>query len=107
MSWADYLITGVRYSADRSHITDLEIRPAGGATIGAPEERTRAAVVRMLESGSTFATARMHGRWVRGADVSVVTIGRDKYLRTNRNQVAADNLGELPELASRLDARRW
>jgi len=107
MGWADHVITGVRYSDDRSHITHLETRPAGSAAIGTPEERTRATVVRMIQSGSTFATAYMRGRWVRGADVLVVTIGGEKYLRTDLNEKRADNLGELPELASRLDARRW
>lgn len=108
MRWADYVITAVRYSEDRSHIADLEIRVDQDSTIGAPEELTREAVVRMIEQGYTFVTAYVrNGQWSRGADVSVVTIGRDKYLRTDRNQVRADNLGELPELPSRFDARRW
>ncbi len=107
MRWADYAITAVRYSEDRAHITDLEVRVDQDSTLGGPDELTREAVVRMIEQGYTFVTAYVrNGQWSRGAEVSVVPIGRDKYLRTDRNQVRADNLGELPELAAR-PAASW
>ena len=34
-----------------------------------------------------------NGRWVEGEDVRVVD---DRYLRTDANDIKADNLGELP-----------
>ena len=37
--------------------------------------------------------------WRRGEDVRVVGVRGVKYLRTDRNNVQADNLGALPRLS--------
>jgi Protein of unknown function (DUF3892) len=109
MKWADYVITAVRYAPDRSHIAELEVRVDNGESIGPPGEWARQQVISAIDGGHTFATAYLrNGSWQRGADVQVVTIGRDRFLRTDRNKVRADNLGELPELPPRAQgASRW
>lgn len=109
MRWADYVITAVQHSPDRSCITHLEVRPDNGDTIGAPTVWTRASVIVAIDKGYSFVTAlRRNGNWTRGADVTVVTIGQERYLRTDRNLRREDNLGELPELAAPgVSARRW
>ena len=62
---------------------------------------TRQAIVDHIEAGNTYMTVRIDhasNTWYPGEDVHVVTT-RDgsKYLRTDRNAVPGDNLGNLPE----------
>ncbi|MGB8299220.1 MAG: DUF3892 domain-containing protein [Polyangia bacterium] len=102
MRWADFVITAVRYDPDRSHITELLVRTDNGDTLGAGTEWTRADVVLAIRRGQTFVTAFSTGSsFARGADVRVEMVGNEQFLRTDRNQRRADNLGELPELAQR------
>ena len=97
--WADYLISAVRYNYDGSHIDQVRSHPDNGATVGAGTEVTRAQVVRLLESGSTFVTitwSPTSNSWNRGAEVRVVTISGEKFIRTDRDATKRDNLGQLP-----------
>lgn len=109
MKWADYVITAVRYTPNGSHISDLEVRVDNGETINAGTEWTRQQVIQAIDNRYTFVTAILRdGSWRRGADVHAVTIGRERFLRTDRNQLRADNLGELPELPARaVGLGRW
>jgi Protein of unknown function (DUF3892) len=77
--------------------------------MGAGIEWTRQQVIQAIDNGYTFVTAFWRdGSWRRGAEVHAVTIGRERFLRTDRNQARADNLGELPELPARaVGLGRW
>jgi hypothetical protein len=101
MQWSDFVITAVRH-AQHGGITELEVRPDNGTSIGQGTEWSRAQVIEGIERGTTFVTAFVRdGRWHRGAQVHVVRVGIEKYLRTDRDAIRADNLGALPELPSR------
>lgn len=96
--WADYCISAVRYDDDHDHIIELNVHPDNGDTIGSSSVWTRQQVVSAIGTGSTFVTIiRKDGSWNRGSDVHVVTVNGVKYLRTDGNSTARDNLGSLPE----------
>lgn len=97
--WADYGISSVEYNAQRTHIVKVKVHLDNGDTIGAAEEWSRSQVVSSIEQGKTFTTILKgtDGRWKKGQDVHIVTVKGAKYIRTDQNQTAADNLENLPE----------
>lgn len=96
--WADYGICRVKYNHGHTAIVEVEVRADNGASIGEPQRFARQSVVDAIERGITFVTIYARdGQWTRGDDVRVVRVGMEKYLRTDRNSVRADNLGSLPE----------
>ena len=51
-----------------------------------------------IRKGNRWITIVQDGAsWRQGADIHVVTVNGREYLRTDRNEVEEDNLGELPE----------
>lgn len=97
--WADYVITGVRYNASHSSISEVEVRADNGETIGAPRLVTRQQMISAIVGGESAVTAfRRDTKWHKGEDVRVATINGVRYLRTDRNSTSADNLGNLPEV---------
>jgi hypothetical protein len=58
---------------------------------------TRAAIIEHIEQGNTYMTIEIKdGIWHKGAEVHVVRTAHGKYLRTDRNSIARDNLDNLP-----------
>ena len=95
--WADYCISAVRYSYDDTHIDKVRVHADNGETIGAEVEHARTQVVSAIERGETFVTIyKSNGRWKKGEDVHIIVVNRVKYIRTDTNHKAADNLGNLP-----------
>ncbi len=94
MNW----ITGVKYNGG-STIAEVEVRVDDGSVMGTPTRASRQQVVAAIDHGSSYTTAfQQAGKWVRGEDVRVVTVGYQRFLRTDRNAVSADNLGSLPQV---------
>jgi molybdopterin biosynthesis enzyme len=97
-TWADYGISKVKYNDERTHIVKVEVREDKGETIGSPTEWYRSQVVAAIERGTSFVTILFRdGKWQKGQDVHIVTVNSVKYIRTDQNQRAADNLENLPE----------
>lgn len=95
--WADYCISAVRYNSTGAHIEKVEVRVDNGDTIGTPTEASKNDVVTSIESGKTFVTITKNGTsWNEGEDVRVINVNNNKYLRTDRDNTPADNLGSLP-----------
>lgn len=96
---ADYYITNVRYNTEHTHIVKVKLHPDNSGTVGSEYEWTRTDVVNTLQNGKTFITVVKNGtnQWTKGEDVRVVTINGTKYIRTDANSKASDNLGNLPE----------
>jgi hypothetical protein len=96
--WADYGISEVRYNQEKTHIVRVKVHVDKGDTIGSPQEWTRSEVVTALERGKTFVTILKgsDGKWRKGQDVHIVTVNGVKYIRTDKNQRASDNLENLP-----------
>ena len=96
--WADYGISRVKYNPGHTAIIEVEARVDSGTSIGDAQRFARQTVVDVIERGTTFVTIYMRdGQWHRGEDVRVFKVGAEKYLRTDRNAIRGDNLGELPE----------
>lgn len=96
MNW----ITGVKYNAAETQIVAVEVRADQGGTMGLPTRATRGDVIAAIDRGTSYVTAyERQGRWIRGEDVRIVSIGHERFLRTDRNAVRADNLGNLPRIA--------
>jgi Protein of unknown function (DUF3892) len=96
--WADYLISAVRYNVAGIHIEEVEVREDKGDEVGPPSAWKRSEVVSSLEAGNTFVTIvkDTNGEWDLGAEVGIVTVRGTKYIRTDADATAEDNLGNLP-----------
>ncbi len=96
--WADYCISKVHYNLEHTHIIKVKICPDNGDTLGATSEWMRTDVVNTIQNGKTFVTIVENGNnWKKGEDVRIVTVNGTKYIRTDANSKASDNLGNLPE----------
>jgi hypothetical protein len=96
--WADYGISKVRYNSEHTHIVKVEVREDKGDKFGPAEERTRSQVISAIERGKSFVTIlKGTDGWKKGQDVHSITVNGVKYIRTDKNRKAADNLENLPE----------
>lgn len=62
----------------------------------------RAAVVAEIEAGTRYCTwvKLGSGKYVEGSEVHVIRVNGGKYLRTDRNGIARDNLDSLPSVGA-------
>lgn len=95
--WADFLISTVRYDADHTHIDKVRVHKDLGDNIGDAYEENRATVVSNLKNDKTYYTILKKEKWAKGAPVEILNVKGKEFIRTDKNQVEADNLGELPE----------
>ena len=97
--WADYGISRVRYNSERTHIVKVMVHAISGETIASGVEWTRSQVVSGIESGKTFVTILegSNKKWNKGQPVRIIKVNGVKYIRTDENSKAADNLENLPE----------
>lgn len=93
---ADYAISHVRRDPQTRSITTLYVWTMVRNTMTNPQTMSRASVINLINQGYTVYTVYSdgHGGWQWGARVRVY---RNYYLRTDDNQIEADNLGNLPE----------
>jgi hypothetical protein len=96
--WADHLISAVRYNVARTHIDEVQVREDKGDKVGSPSTWKRSDVVSSLEANDTFMTIvkDSNGKWDPGAAVAIVIVRGTKYIRTDADATAEDNLGSLP-----------
>jgi DNA-binding LytR/AlgR family response regulator len=78
---ANLVIKAVNYSKIKKHIENVK-----GV---AGEIFSRQEVVSLLKSGKKITT-------VQGAEVSIINVKGIEYIRTDKNSIEEDNLGELP-----------
>jgi hypothetical protein len=99
--WADYLISAVRYNAEKTHINRVRLHEdLGEDKMGTAVETSRSLVVANIKNGKTYMTVSKNettGKYEKGEDVGIVTVNDTEYIRTDANSVASDNLGKLPE----------
>ncbi|MCW7503565.1 DUF3892 domain-containing protein [Leptospira paudalimensis] len=96
--WADYLISKVCYTSDKSSIKEVEVRQDLGDKVSSTIEKfTRIQVINKIESNYSFITIiAKDGNWSKGANVEIVKIEGEKYIRTDKNNTKKDNLDNLP-----------
>ncbi len=95
----DWWISAVRYDDDHSRIVQVKAYPVVNGALGVETLQTREAVVANIDAGKSYVTMYKgaDGKWKRGAEVAVVLIEGEKFIRTDANKVKKDNLGNLPE----------
>ncbi|WP_158090597.1 DUF3892 domain-containing protein [Pseudomonas sp. B10(2017)] len=97
---ADFCITKVKYSADKSHIQELIVREEipSKSKIGEERRVDRAFVADLIRLGKArFQTRIWNGKyWTTGADVHLI---ENEFLTTDRNSRKRDNLENLPTFA--------
>lgn len=105
--WADYLICGVQKDASETRILSVTGHQDLGTSIGPASQWSRQTVVNAIQQGTTFMTVLYkEGKYHRGANVGLVKVNGRTYLRTDKNETAADNLGNLPAYCPSTAARR-
>jgi hypothetical protein len=97
--WADYGVFRVKYDNDHTKIVEVEVRPDLGTSFGDARKMRRQDVVSAIdEQKKAFVTVYLKDNQnKKGEDVRTVSVGNEKYLRTDNNSTRADNLGSLPE----------
>lgn len=97
--WADYLVSAVSYNVAGTHIRVARVHRDDGE-VSPPVAVSRMRMLRMLRSGSSFATIHRRaagtGPWMPGSSVRLVRVAGLEYLRTDANPVESDHLGNLP-----------
>lgn len=94
---ADFCITAVRYSKDRSHIEFVRVKEEKAQSAGPNRTVSRAFVADLIRLGKvTFQTRTKtsEGKWKLGAPVHLID---EVYLTTDSNSTKRDNLENLPE----------
>lgn len=93
----DYYISEVCYNKEHTHIEKIKAHPINDIDKG--EIYTKLSVVEAIEKEIVFYTMyKQNVRWQEGSKVRVVTsTSGNKYIRSDRNSTAKDNLGDLPE----------
>ncbi|WP_061286344.1 DUF3892 domain-containing protein [Leptospira interrogans] len=96
--WADYLISKVCYASGGTPIKEVATRQDNGESVStSTQSLTRSQVITKIENGSTFVTIfEKDGKWNKGANVEIVKIDGEKYIRTDKNSTKRDNLENLP-----------
>jgi len=99
VKWADYCISAVRYNEDETHIVKVKVHTDEGDTIGNVSEWERESVVSAIERGNTFITIfkNTEGKWGKGQEVHTIKVNGKKFIRTDKNTTASDNLENLPQ----------
>jgi len=95
--WADYVIVEVR--KDEGIIDKVKAFRDFGNELKDKKIFSKEQIIKKIEGGYSFCTAtkNQNGKYQRGEDVHVVEVDGEKYIRTDRNDKPADNLGNLPE----------
>ncbi|AXV37302.1 MAG: DUF3892 domain-containing protein [Methanobacteriaceae archaeon] len=99
VKWADYCIFAVRYNSERTHIERLRGAKDLGDKLGDAKLWSREQVVAGLEKGYEFVTVIKNntGRYDKGQKVELIEVDGTKYMRTDKNSIASDNLENLEE----------
>ena len=97
--WADYAIRCRSLDRDGSIASVRAFPMTDGFRLQPDRSFTRNEVVSSIERGTSFVTTYKTDQDTlrKGEDVHVVSINGRKYIRTDANRIAKDNLGNLPD----------
>ncbi len=96
---ADYSISAVRYESDGSPITKLKVHKIEKNKVGSAVIFTKDSVINKINNDFSFITNvwnKKNSNWDKGENVRVYESNGKKYLRTDSNGIASDNLSNLP-----------
>lgn len=91
-------ISEVEYDQDHVLITHLKQHGIINENAADGDIVDRLTIIDNLEQNMTYKTMTWSGStWDLHKDVKVVRVDSTKYIRTDNNNIAKDDLGELPE----------
>ena len=95
---AEYWVTHKRMDEEKTRIIKVKAMLMTNGLLH-PEEYSRECVVERIENGNKWYTCKhKEGKtWIKGAEIHVIEIGKEKFIRMDRNNIKSDNLGELPD----------
>ena len=99
----EYWVSHKRMNADDTRIIKVKAMEKLEKSLSASKEYTRSDVVSSIEKKNNWITCTFVEKkenkniWRSSAEIHIIEIRGNKFIRTDRNQTAADNLGELPE----------
>ena len=93
-----YLVSAVRYDEQNRHIDKVVEHYDDGTSLGVGTEATRASLLwRIQEDKAQYATVRFFGDGQAvGRKIEIIRVSGARYLRTDGECIAADDLGDLP-----------
>jgi len=98
VTWADYLISRVRYTKNPKRIDEVEIYTDEGEKLKKSDNMKRETVVSLLKKKLKFMTIKKDTNgWKRGDNVIPYEADGEYFIRTDGNKTKEDNLGQLPE----------
>lgn len=96
-NWDYYAVTAKSMDPEERHIIMVQVRIILDGP-GYPDTWSRERVIEAISAGKTFMTYFYQGgEWKPGKKIHIVEIGGVPYIRTDRNDIASDNLSELPD----------
>ncbi|MGB9693625.1 MAG: hypothetical protein ACPLYF_02155, partial [Fervidobacterium sp.] len=83
--WADFLISAVRYDANKAHIEKVRVHEDLGEQVGPAKESSRIDVLNNIKSGFSYVTIlkTQNGKWQKGQEVHIIKVGNDEFIRTD------------------------
>jgi len=96
---AEYRISGV-WKDTKGVITHYAIQEATAFESLKMQKISKADAIKLLETNGNIVTTKIwryteNPGWLRGENVHVVTVGSEKYLRSNKDNKLTDNLDHL------------
>ena len=96
--WADYGISKVRYDHDNHRIVEAAVVPNAYYTAGGEVAMTRQEIIEAMRQGKTFVAVSRHGNiWRKGADVFLIEVEGESYIRMHHAHVPMDSRDGLAE----------
>lgn len=94
-----FLIGGVRYNKDRTHINRLKVHEVAEGKIQPARYMLRTEVISHLRAGDGFLAVAVgkDGKMVQGPDLVIMTLAGNDYLRTDRIDRETDFVEMVPE----------
>lgn len=93
-----YGISAVKYDPDGGKIDSVRIHQITDKGLADRDTWSRERVVSALRQETSIITVvkNAKGDWEKGAKVDIISVKGVDYIRTDANDIEADNLGELP-----------
>ena len=97
--WANYLISAVKYSPDRTKILEVKQHQDHDGSVGEGEIVPRDVVASNIKKGITYCTIHNGSseNWKLGEKIRAFIADGEYYIRADKNKVNRDNLGLLNE----------
>ena len=98
--WADYVITAFKRGSGIGVISQVQQHEDKGNEFGKPELVDKIQVAHNIRKGKKYMTVHKINEidWKKGDTVRAFLKDGTAYIRSDKNIVESDNLGEIPEI---------